>query len=219
MRMAPLAARGFGARLALLAAALLVLTLAGCSRPREAPIAAGERVLVLGDSISAGYGVRPEQAWPVLLASETGWSIINAGVSGHRTTDGLARLPALLDEHAPHAVIVELGGNDMLRGVAESQIVANLESILAMVRERKARPILIAVPRPSAIAVALSSLAPAEFYERVADEAGAPLVSRALSAVLSDPSNRLDPLHPNAAGHRELARRFAAEMRELGLVP
>ncbi|MBK7662959.1 MAG: hypothetical protein IPJ21_05315 [Sterolibacteriaceae bacterium] len=100
--------------------ALFCLALAiGCSQKREAQLAPGSVVLALGDSITAGHGVMPEEAWPALLARRSGWRIINAGVSGDTSGGALQRLAALIAEHAPQLVIVEIGGNDMLRRVAD----------------------------------------------------------------------------------------------------
>ena len=86
---------------------------AACGSPREAALPAGSVVLVIGDSISAGYGVEPDDAWPARLAQRTGWHIVAAGINGDRTSGGRARLPALMDEHRPALVLIELGGNDL----------------------------------------------------------------------------------------------------------
>ena len=79
-----------------------------------------ENILVLGDSLSAGYGIKVEQGWVTLLqqqlAKEHHWKIINASVSGETSSGGTSRLPTLLAEHKPKVVILELGANDGLRG-------------------------------------------------------------------------------------------------------
>ena len=129
-RQRPRADAAIARRLALIAAVLFAWVLSGCGGPREAPLPEGATVLVIGDSITAGYGVDAAAAWPAQLAQRTGWRVIAAGVNGDRTAGGRERLPALLDEYAPALVIIELGGNDMLRGVATTEIVANLEAMI-----------------------------------------------------------------------------------------
>src|SRR5512137_2437243 len=96
----------------LLVIALAFGALAACGSARESALPAGTAVLVIGDSITAGYGVQPDEAWPANLARSTGWNVVAAGVSGERSGGGRRRLPELLDLHAPSLVIIELGGND-----------------------------------------------------------------------------------------------------------
>jgi lysophospholipase L1-like esterase len=198
--------------------AFCVILLAACSAERAAPLPPGSVVLALGDSLTAGYGLAPEQAWPALLAGRTGWKIVNGGVSGDKTDDALARLPALMDEHAPALVLVTLGGNDMLRKQPEAQTRANLARILELVRGRNAQPVLLATPRPSVAGALFQNLSPPAFYAEIAEERHVPLIGDAVPAVLSDPNLKLDPLHPNAEGHAALAGRAFDALRKLGYV-
>jgi acyl-CoA hydrolase len=192
--------------------------LPACSKRGTAALPPGTTALALGDSVTAGYGLGPQAAWPALLAAGSGWEIVNAGVNGETTEGGLARLPALLEQHAPRLVFVELGGNDMLRRVPEAETIANLDAILRAVSAAGARPVLIAAPQPSVLAAVLSNLSPAPFYEQLAHEHGAVLVEDAMAEVLSRPDSRLDPLHPNQAGHARLADGVAAALRRAGLL-
>lgn len=202
-----------------LGALLLTGLLFGCSsHPKESPIPRGAVVVVLGDSITAGYGLGSDKAWVSHLGQATGWQVINAGVSGDTTLQGLARLPSLLQEHRPTAVIVELGGNDMLRQVREVEVAANLTAIITAIRAEGARPIVMAIPKPSVAAAAFGTLSDAPLYADLAERARLPLVSGAVAEVLSQGEWRIDSLHPNAQGHRELAVRVVKEMRRLGLV-
>jgi acyl-CoA thioesterase-1 len=204
-------------RLLGLATGLLVLALAGCGAPREAALPAGAAVLVVGDSITAGYGVGAEAAWPAQLAQRTGWRVIAAGVSGDRTAGGRDRLPPLLDANAPALVIVELGGNDLLRGVPKAEIVANLEAMIDAARSHRAQVVLMAAPQPSALGLA-TGLSAATLYRDLAQRAKVPLIEDALPAVLSDSALKLDALHPTAEGHRVLADRVAGELQRIGLL-
>ena len=199
-----------------LAAALLLL--AACGQPKHPPLPVGSPVLVVGDSISAGYGVAPEEAWPAQLAAATGWQVINAGVNGDTTADALARLPELLERHTPRLVLVEIGGNDMLRRIPESEIAANLDRMIDQIAARGAQPVLIGIPRPSMLGAAFSRLSPAEFYDETAKRKRAPLIGEVASEVLSAADLKLDPLHPNAAGHARLAETVRAELERFGFV-
>jgi acyl-CoA hydrolase len=199
-------------------AILLAILLAACSARKAEPLPPGTVVLALGDSITAGYGLDPGQAWPALLAEKTGWKIVNGGISGDKTGDALARLPALLDEHAPKLVLVTLGGNDMLRKLPEEQTRGNLARILELVRGRHAQPVLLATPKPSIAGVVFQNLSPPPFYAEIAKERKVPLIADAIAEVLSDPALKLDQLHPNAEGHKVLAGKAFDALRQLGYV-
>jgi len=204
-------------RRAFLLASLLAL-LAACSADKAEPLPPGTMVLALGDSLTAGYGLTTGQAWPALLAEKTGWQVVNGGVSGDKTGDALARLPALLDEHAPKLVLVTLGGNDMLRKLPEEQTRGNLARILELIRSRNAQPVLLATPKPSVAGVVFQSLSPPPFYAEIAKERKVPLIADAIPDVLSDPDLKLDQLHPNAEGHQVLAGKAFDALRQLGYV-
>lgn len=198
--------------------ACLLALLAACGGKPAEPQPPGTVVLALGDSLTAGYGLDPAQAWPALLAEKTGWRIVNGGVSGDKASDALARLPALLDEHAPKLVLVALGGNDMLRRLPEEQTRASLARILELVRGHNAQPVLLATPKPSVAGVVFQSLSPPDFYAEVARERKVPLIADAIAEVLSDPGLKLDQLHPNAEGHKVLAGKLFDALRKLGYV-
>ena len=197
----------------------LGVLLAGCGGGKKAePLPRGAVVVVLGDSITAAHGLTHEQSWTSVLAAQTGWQVINAGLSGDTTSGGRARLPALLDEHRPAAVIVELGGNDMLRRLPASETAANLEAMLAAIRAAGARPILMATPQPSIAGAVFASLSDAPFYADLAERQGVLLIADVLADVLSKPDYKLDHLHPNAEGQRRVGEAAVKAMRKMGLV-
>jgi acyl-CoA thioesterase-1 len=202
-------------RVLVIAAALIVTA---CGNARDTPLPRGSVVLVVGDSITAGYGIDSSEAWPARLAGETGWRVVAAGVNGDVTAGGRERLPSLLDEHVPALVVIELGGNDLLRHIPEAQIVANLDAMIDTARAHGARVALMAVPQPTAIG-ALTGLSPAGFYRDLAQRRQVVLIDRALPAVLSEDNLKQDAIHPNAAGHAALARRTADELKRAGVVP
>jgi len=93
-------------------------------------------VLILGDSLSYGTGANQGEDYPSLLAKTTGWQIINEGVPGDTTAGGLERLPALLEQDNPKLLIVELGGNDFIHQLPQSDTIRNLKAILALPKQR-----------------------------------------------------------------------------------
>lgn len=196
--------------------AAVVLVAACGSETRVPALPPGSMVVALGDSLTAGAGVAPEQAWPDLLASRTGWVVINAGVSGDTSGGALQRLPALLEEHNPALVLVALGGNDMLRRIPEQETVANLGKMLAMIKAHGAKPVLLATPRPSAMGAVFQNLSAADFYRKVAEAQQVPLIEDAIAEVLSDPQMKGDPLHPNSAGHAQLAQKIFDALKAIG---
>ena len=103
----------------------------------------GSTLLVLGDSLSAGYGINLENGWVALLDEDLGdeHRIINGSISGDTTGGGLNRLPRLLEEFSPDFVLLELGGNDGLRGLPLALMKSNLQTMINLVREAGAEPV------------------------------------------------------------------------------
>lgn len=114
---------------------------------------AARPVLILGDSLSAGYGIRADQAWPALLAGRLAekrldYSVANLSISGETTAGGRSRLPAALAERRPAVVVIALGANDGLRGLPLAQMRANLEAMIAASRQAGARVLLAGMRLP-----------------------------------------------------------------------
>jgi len=110
-------------------------------------------IVVLGDSLSAGYGIKIQEGWVNLLAQRLanegyGYRVVNASVSGETTQGGLARLPRALETHKPAIVIVELGGNDGLRGLPLKSSRDNLDKIVGLARAAQARVLLVGMIIP-----------------------------------------------------------------------
>ena len=135
----------------------LVLTLVLCLLAAAVPPARAAEpptILVLGDSLSAGYGLAPGQGWVALLQQRLkkqgyGHRVVNASVSGETTDGGVQRLDRALARHRPAIVIIELGGNDGLRGLPVTRVRANLELLIAKSRSAGAKVILVAIRVPT----------------------------------------------------------------------
>jgi acyl-CoA hydrolase len=200
-----------------LLALLFATLLAACGKDHpQAALPPDSVVLALGDSLTEGYGVKPEEAWPALLAEKSGWKVVNGGISGNTSSDALQRLPALLDEHKPALVLVMLGGNDMLRKLPRQQTMDNLAKVIALVRVNGAQPVLLGTPQPSLAGAVFQHLSAPDFYREVASAQQVPLIEDAMADVLSDPQLKVDQLHPNAAGHVRFTERLLKELKALG---
>lgn len=167
------------------------------------------KLLVLGDSISAGYGIRIEEGWVALLASRLreqgyGYQVVNASVSGETTAGGLARLPRALNLHNPGIVVIELGGNDGLRGLPLDTIRRNLERMILAARSSGAKVLLIGMRMPSNYGPQYVSGFFAN-YQQLAKRYATPLVPFIMEGVALD--GRLmqaDGVHPTAAAQKRL---------------
>ncbi|MFO1224798.1 MAG: GDSL-type esterase/lipase family protein [Burkholderiaceae bacterium] len=199
---------------------LLALT-AGCSgrsRPRAQPVARGATVLALGDSLTHGTGAAPEAAYPAMLEGLTGWRVVNAGVSGDTSAQALARLPALLAEHAPALVLIGIGGNDFLRRLPEADTRANVRRACELARDAGAQVLLIAVPRPTLAGAFTGSLTDHPLYGEIAEALKLPLQRQGWAEVLGDDSLRSDRIHANAQGYARFAQSVAATAVAAGLL-
>ncbi|MGH8443734.1 MAG: arylesterase [Solimonas sp.] len=182
------------------------LAMAAGPSPAATPSAAtdGPVWLVLGDSISAAYGIPQSRGWVALLQQrlhERGYRarVVNASVSGETTAGGLARLPALLERHHPDVVLVELGGNDGLRALPVGKLRDNLTQIVALSHKAGARPAVFEMRLPSNYG--------AEYVAQFSDSFGVvaraqkvPLVPFLLMPIATDPASfQEDGIHPTAA--------------------
>lgn len=202
----------------LVLAAFLVTGLAACGRkPKLFAVPSGAPVLALGDSITWGTGATPETSYPAVLAKLTGWNVINAGAPGDTSAAALARLPALLQEHAPRLVVVSIGGNDFLRRLPTAQTRANIRTICQLAAAAGAQVLLVGVPEASAFAAATRSLADHPMYEELGKELKVPVHGRGWAAVLGDANLRSDPIHANARGYAQFAQGLAKTARDAGL--
>ncbi len=166
-------------------------------------LVASADVLIVGDSISAAYGLDKEQGWVTLLQQRIdeecpGLTVNNASVSGETTAGGRARLPALLTRHAPQIVVIELGGNDGLRGQPPARMAENLRAMVAASREAGATPVLFGMLIPPNYGAAYSDLFERAFAQ-VAEEEQLPFKPFFLEGVGDDPRlMQSDGIHPTA---------------------
>lgn len=197
-------------RFFILALAWLALTSCGPSTPQLPHLAPGARILAFGDSLTFGTGAAANQSYPAVLQTLTGRKVINAGVPGELSAQGLARLPKVLDRTRPQLVILIHGGNDFLRRLPLSRTAANIRAMVRLVRDRGVAVMLVGVPRPS-----LLTPVP-DFYPRIATDFHLPYAPHVIADIEHDPALKSDPVHPNARGYRRLAQRVAAVLHAAG---
>lgn len=199
--------RGYAVRRALLqAAAFLLLAAPGAA-------AEGFRLAILGDSLTAGYGLEAGEAYPARLADALAAAglegvVLDHGISGDTTAGGRARVGWMIEEGPTH-VLVELGGNDGLRGLEPGLVRANLDAILDQLAEVGVPAMLAGMRAPPNLgrryAEAFDALFPA-----AAAAAGVPYLGFFLDGVADVPElTQDDGIHPNAAGVEEIVRRTA----------
>jgi acyl-CoA thioesterase I len=167
-------------------------------------------VLAFGDSLTKGTGADAENSYPALLTGLIGREVVNAGIPGELSGDGLARLGRVLDAVQPRLVILCHGGNDMLRKKDLNAARANIEQMVLMARERGISVLLLGVPKPGLW------LSPADFYVELAASMQVPIEADAIADILGDNEFKADAVHPNAAGYHQLAQRIRDKLSALG---
>lgn len=168
---------------------------------------AGQTIVVVGDSLSSGYGLSAEQSWVAMLrerldAEGYGYDVVNASIAGDTSSGGLARLPRLLEQHSPAVVVIELGGNDGLRGQPVETLRANLAKMIELSQQRGARVLLAGMQIPPNYGPAYTRSLTA-VYPELAMRYRVTLVDFLLDGVALHPElMQHDGIHPNAAGQK-----------------
>ena len=190
--------------------------LAGCGRRRFRKLVAGDAILAVSDSLTAGFGAPKGADYPAQLAQILGHKVINGGVSGDTSAQALARLPDLLVQK-PKLVVVSIGGNDFLQRQPESGTRENIRKMVAMIRAADVPAVLVAIPHFTTGGL-LGVVSEHPLYAELADELDVPLLKGAWAEILGDKDLKSDAVHANAAGYRLFAEKLAGFLRKLGLV-
>lgn len=168
-------------------------------------------MLAFGDSLTYGTGASAEHDYPHILAQLSGREVINAGVPGEISGEGLKRLPALLDEYQPNLLILIHGGNDFLRKLPLDQTRENLKAMIAEAKQRNIAVVLLGVPQ-----LGLMFLHSAEIYAEIAQSEKIPSDLETLPEIIASNALKSDAVHPNDQGYQRLAENIAALLKKQG---
>ncbi len=202
-------------------ATLLALAAGGIALPVQSTTGA-RKLLVLGDSLSAEYGLPRGSGWVALLQkqldqSHPGTVIVNASISGETTSGGRSRLPALLKQHQPTHVVIELGGNDALRGLSLGMTGDNLMFMAKAARQAGAKVLLLGMQMPPNYGADLTRQF-AALYPTVAKATGSALVPFFLKGVGDDVDPlrwfQADRIHPNEAAQARMLANVWPELQK-----
>lgn len=197
--------------------AILLTVIATATSASEA-ISTNKKILVLGDSLSAGLGVDYQQSWPLLLQKRLdqgayNYSVINAGISGDTTSGGVSRLPKLIKFYQPEILILELGGNDGLRGTSLKAIEKNLRHMINLAQRSNITVLLIGVQLPPNYGIVYTA-GFEKVFSVLAKEYSLKLIQGALKAMVKEGLMQPDGIHPNVKGHREIEKMIWEHLSE-----
>jgi len=191
--------------------AVLMLNLISCkSSPKQTPLPPQARVLAFGDSLTFGTGAMPEESYPARLQAEIQREVVNGGLPGETSSEGLKRLAIWLDEYEPRYLVLCHGANDFLRSLSEEKAAENVRAMVRMARDRGMDVMLIAVPKFGL------KRPPPEFYEQIAEEFDIPVDKHILDDVARNGALMSDLVHPNAEGYGLIATAIAKRMQKSG---
>lgn len=191
----------------------VLMLLAACGASKLEPLAPGDRILAFGDSLTAGIGAATQHSYPTVLAQLSGLDVVNAGISGETTEEGLQRLPGELERVAPALLVLTEGGNDILRNVSSRIIKENLRAMIEHANRRGIPVVLIGVPQKNLF----SSVAP--LYRELAEEYALVFDDTLLSDLLRTPRYKADMVHFNERGYRAMAEGIYALLEDNGAIP
>lgn len=192
-------------RVLIFLASLMVI---GSIHAATSPAKEHATLLVFGDSLSAGYGIRQDAAWPSLLQhrlkeNRLDYSVVNASISGETTSGGRSRLPELLTKHRPRIVLIALGANDGLRGLPLVTMRENLDAMIRATRAAKARVVLVGMRLPPNYGPYADEFQ--QTFAQLAKQEKVPLVSFLLEGIADQPRLfQADTIHPTAEAQPRL---------------
>lgn len=181
------------------------------------------RLLVVGDSLSAEYGIARGTGWVALLDAQLQkdhpkWQVVNASISGDTTAGGLARLPPLLKQHQPQLVVIELGGNDALRGFSLKRTEDNLVKMIRACQAIKAKVLLVGMQVPPNYGAAYASDF-TRLFARISKQQQTALVPFLLAGVADDKDPtalfQADRIHPKAEAHPRILANVWAVLKKM----
>ena len=189
---------------------LICLTACGNSTPQLERLSDDAIILAFGDSLTYGTGANKGESYPAVLENTIHRKVINAGVPGELSMQGLTRLPKLFDKYQPDLLILCHGGNDIIRKEDLAEAETNIRQMIALAENKNIPVILLGVPKPGLF------LSSAKLYANIAESTNVIFMPNLIADVLSDVSMKSDSVHPNKAGYREMAFTIANTLQDAG---
>ena len=189
---------------------LVLLTACGDSQLQLAPLPNDAVILAFGDSLTFGTGASKEESYPAVLETSVNRKVINAGVPGELSVQGLKRLPKFLDKYQPALLILCHGGNDILQKHDLAKAEANIRQMIILAENKNIPVILLGVPKPGLF------LNDADLYNNIADNTAVTYIPNLIAKILSDASMKSDPVHPNNSGYSKMASALASTLKNSG---
>ena len=165
-------------------------------------VLSGDNIICFGDSLTYGTGAAPNKSYPAQLSEMIGQPVINAGIPGNTTADGLKRLESDVLEKSPRLVLITLGGNDMKNGIDKKIAFKNLKKIVEAIQAKRALVVL------GGVKLLFWDRGYEEEYEKLSEETGIILIPNVLKGLIGHNDLMSDAIHPNAAGYEIMAKRF-----------
>lgn len=188
--------------------------LLACSdkQPSLSPIADDAVILAFGDSLTYGTGAdnNQTQSYPAVLQQLTGHTVINSGIPGEVSTEGLIRLAEELEEYQPDLVILCHGGNDLIRRLNKDTLRHNLEQMISLIQGSGAQVVLVGVPNFNI------TLAVPDLYAEIAQQFNVPIEMDIIPTVERNPNLKSDTIHPNTEGYKRVAQEIQQMLLETG---
>ena len=186
--------------LALLLVAIVIFISFNKERSYVSKLNKTDTILTFGDSITYGFGANNYESYPYILSQLTDKKVLNAGVNGDTSAQGVQRLSSLLENDSIKLILLCFGGNDIIQKQPLSELKSNLKKMIQMAKAKNINVILISVPNLS-----LFGLDSLDLYDEIAEEEDVELIKGLLAHVLSKSSLKSDYIHPNSKGYRYIA--------------
>ena len=194
-------------------AVVCAFLLVGCDKGGPlSPLSGSDTIVAFGDSLTEGYGVSEANSYPQVLAKITGMRVVNEGVSGELSSEGLQRLPSVLAEHKPALMILMHAGNDILQNRSLSKAKQNLAAMIEMAQRAKTQVILIGVPQKNLFSDS------AAIYGELAEQYDLVFEDDLIADLIRTPSKKSDSVHFNASGYADIAHSVKETMDRAGAI-
>ena len=190
---------------------LILLSACGDKPTQLTALKSNSVILAYGDSLTFGYGANSKtESYPAILSQLSGIEVVNKGISGETSQQGLERLPSVLAEVNPSLVILCHGGNDLIRKLSQQQLKSNLDQMIQLIQNTGAEVMLIGVPNFSLM------LSIPDLYSQLSELQSVPIQLDILQKIERDRRLKSDQVHPNAAGYKLMAETIYQELVDLG---